>query len=312
MADDDAVRAEVADGLAAIRDDHARGASAIAQEAARLLARICAAGMTGALPPATARELLRTTCQDVAAARPSMAPLAHVASYIWQAARAGAAETGLAAAQAAITALLAEAQTAPDRIATHIGVRLPPAARVVTLSRSATVTHVLLANAAHISAITCLEARPGGEGATAAWEIAAALTAQSWDGTVRLMADAALALAIAEADCVVVGADALLAEGDAVNKVGTHPLALAAQAAAIPCYVIAERIKIAPAGWRWQPESFAPALIAPLIPGVVVEAVVFERTPGALVTRISQDGSIDAHAVAQQAALLPMSFTDAP
>jgi translation initiation factor 2B subunit (eIF-2B alpha/beta/delta family) len=300
-----AMQDEIARKLAELRADHEHGASAIAQGAARLLARICAAGTAGELPPDAARDLLRATCREVAAARPSMAPLAHVASRVWRATQEGNAATGLAAAQREIDAILAEARTAPDRIAAHLGARLTPAARVVTLSRSATVTHALLANADRISAITCLESRPGGEGATAAREMAAGLAARGWAGTMRLVADAALALAVAEADGAVVGADALLADGFAVNKVGTHPLALAAHAAGIPCYVVAERMKIAPAGWRWQPERFDPALIAPdPIPGVAVEAVVFERTPLTLVTLLGQDDIMDAREVAQQAASL--------
>ncbi len=283
----DDLRHHIASEIAAIRGDHERGASAIAQRAVRLLRAICRAGISGDAPAADALALLRETCDQVEGARPSMAPLAHVARRVALAAGGDDALPALQAAQSTIDALITEAQVAPEHIGARLMERLPEHARIVTLSRSATVTRVLQSAAEHIAAVTCLESRPGGEGADAAREIAAALP----HARARLVADAAMSLAVAEADCAVAGVDALLAEGYAVNKTGTHPLALAAQAAHIPMYVLAERAKIAPADWQWQPERFDPALIAPNpIPGVTVEAVVFERVPLALVTVIGPGG----------------------
>ena len=48
-----------------------------------------------------------------------------------------------------------------------------------------------------------------------------------------------------QADLVLVGADAIT-EAAAVNKAGTHLLALAAQAAGVPVYVAADTSKLSP------------------------------------------------------------------
>jgi methylthioribose-1-phosphate isomerase len=46
-------------------------------------------------------------------------------------------------------------------------------------------------------------------------------------------------LASGRIGCVVVGADRIARNGDTANKVGTYPLALAAQAASVPFFVAA-------------------------------------------------------------------------
>lgn len=53
------------------------------------------------------------------------------------------------------------------------------------------------------------------------------------------------ALFLGQADLVLVGADAIT-EAAAVNKAGTHLLALAAHAAGVPVYVAADTSKLSP------------------------------------------------------------------
>jgi methylthioribose-1-phosphate isomerase len=80
------------------------------------------------------------------------------------------------------------------------------------------------------------ETRPWLQGARlTAWELLQ-------DGIpVTLLPDAAAAslLDSGRIGCVVVGADRIARNGDTANKVGTYPLALAAQAAAVPFFVAA-------------------------------------------------------------------------
>jgi translation initiation factor 2B subunit (eIF-2B alpha/beta/delta family) len=286
------MQAQIDHDLAQLQTDHDHGASWIAQRAAEILLRIC---QGAAQAPEQARELLRATCGRVARLRASMAPLAHVACRAWRAATDAGNDDAAAlhAAQVALENLLRDAQTAPEPIAAHLENQIGLAARIVTLSQSATVTGALVAARDHIATITVLESRPGGEGVAAARELAAHLGALGWPDAVRLVADAAMALAMQDATCAIAGADALLAAGAAVNKTGTHPLALVADALHIPCFILAEEIKIAPASWRWHPEAFDPALIAPdAIPGVAVEAIVFEQIPLALVQVIAPSGTL--------------------
>jgi len=53
------------------------------------------------------------------------------------------------------------------------------------------------------------------------------------------------ALFVGQADVVLVGADAITEQG-AVNKTGTHLLALAARAAGVPMYAVADSGKLSP------------------------------------------------------------------
>ena len=80
------------------------------------------------------------------------------------------------------------------------------------------------------------ETRPWLQGARlTAWELLQ-------DGIpVTLLPDVAAAslLASGKIGCVVVGADRIARNGDTANKVGTYPLALAAQAASVPFFVAA-------------------------------------------------------------------------
>ena len=80
------------------------------------------------------------------------------------------------------------------------------------------------------------ETRPWLQGARlTAWELLQ-------DGIpVTLLPDVAAAslLASGRVGCVVVGADRIAKNGDTANKIGTYPLALAAQAAAVPFFVAA-------------------------------------------------------------------------
>ncbi len=57
--------------------------------------------------------------------------------------------------------------------------------------------------------------------------------------SVTLIVDNAMGLHIQEADMVVIGAEALLADGSAVCDIGAYPLALVADAAGVPFYVAA-------------------------------------------------------------------------
>lgn len=61
--------------------------------------------------------------------------------------------------------------------------------------------------------------------------------------TVTFIDDTAVGLYVAKANKVMVGADRICADGGTVNGVGTYPLALAAQKASVPFYVLCETLK---------------------------------------------------------------------
>jgi translation initiation factor 2B subunit (eIF-2B alpha/beta/delta family) len=61
-----------------------------------------------------------------------------------------------------------------------------------------------------------------------------------------LVADAAMADIVRHADCVLVGADCVSADGFLLNKIGTQALALICKAKNIPFYVLCDSLKFSP------------------------------------------------------------------
>ncbi|MEM0475673.1 MAG: S-methyl-5-thioribose-1-phosphate isomerase [Candidatus Norongarragalinales archaeon] len=108
------------------------------------------------------------------------------------------------------------------------GARLVPRrGNVLTHCHSSTVMRVLKRahDAGKRPTVTCLETRPLFQGRKSAAELSA------YGIKTRLVVDSAMVSILREmkdGDCVFVGADAITSEGDLINKIGTAPLALAA------------------------------------------------------------------------------------
>lgn len=60
----------------------------------------------------------------------------------------------------------------------------------------------------------------------------------------HLIVDAMINYAVQKSDCVIIGADQILKNGNVVNKIGSYPLALCAKTNKKPFYVIATKDKI--------------------------------------------------------------------
>lgn len=158
--------------------------------------------------------------------------------------------------------------------------RLVSGRRVLTLSRSETVTAALVA-AKPPPEVTVAESRPGLEGVAVAENLAARGL------KVTLITDAAMSavLETQNLECVVTGADALLPSGDVVNKVGTRLAALAARERELPFYAVTATDKV----------SVHPSLELESLPAkelydgeapLRVLNPLFERIPADLVTGI--------------------------
>jgi translation initiation factor 2B subunit (eIF-2B alpha/beta/delta family) len=166
---------------------------------------------------------------------------------------------------------------------------------VATLSRSGTVTAAL--ERARPDVLVA-ESRPAREGVGAAERLADA----GLDAT--LTTDAALAHLLAEgdADVALVGADAVLADGSVVNKVGTMALGLAAAREGVPLYAVAARDKVRP-DETFVPESGDPADLYDGEADLAVRNPTFDRTPADLVAGVAtEDGLLDADDVREVAA----------
>ena len=172
-----------------------------------------------------------------------------------------------------------------DHLASGIGDPSSPI-RLVTVSNSRSVTGVVQALHERLPVqVSCSESRPALEGR----RLAAALATHGVH--VTCFSDAAIAHALAAADAVIVGADAV-APSWFLNKSGTRMLAAAASLHGVPVYVVASRDKFV-----------ADAVAARLVvadgppqdiwdappPGVTVRNPCFEATPLDLVTAVITD-----------------------
>jgi ribose 1,5-bisphosphate isomerase len=114
---------------------------------------------------------------------------------------------------------------------------------ILTHCHSSTVTN-LLKRAKHEGRtfeVICTETRPMFQGQTTAKEML------ELDIKTTFIADSATRFLMNQVDLILVGADAITSEGNVINKIGTSMVALAAQEARTPFYVVSELLKFDPA-----------------------------------------------------------------
>lgn len=187
---------------------------------------------------------------------------------------------------------LERARRAPAAVTRHAVEALAHGARslhLVTLSYSSSVLSALLALGRRVELrVSCTESRPALEGR----RLAAALAQAGIP--VACFGDAAIAAALADADGVVVGADAV-GPAAVINKAGTAMLAAAAMRRGLPVHVLASRDKFVcarlaavieithgPAAEIWRDPP----------PGVQVRNPYFEPTAFDLVTALVSDAGV--------------------
>jgi ribose 1,5-bisphosphate isomerase len=114
---------------------------------------------------------------------------------------------------------------------------------VFTHCHSSTVTHLLAKaiKAGKKFRVICTETRPLFQGRTTAQELL------DLGVETTLIVDSATRCFIKQADIVIVGADAISAEGNVINKIGTAAIAILAKEARVPFYVASELLKFDPA-----------------------------------------------------------------
>jgi len=276
-------------GLAieALRADRRSGASGLARELSTALGRWAVDA------PADSREEflagLRAAARRLAEARRSMLALEQVAGLLVERAADASPKEDVDALRRRVQEAAREVvdgwDSASERIAAHARLLLPPA--LLTHSYSASVLAALRERKP--ARVVVCESRPLFEGRTTARELASAGIA------VTLVTDAQGPFFLSEVQAVLVGADGVLADGSVVNKVGTYPLALAAQDRGLPLYVACESLKISHRQ-EWSEadaEEGDPAeVLGDATHGVTVRNVYFERTPARLVTALITDEGV--------------------
>ncbi|MFB6106971.1 MAG: NUDIX domain-containing protein [Halobacteriaceae archaeon] len=284
----------VAPTVETVRADADHGSAYLSVRALEVL-RDAAAEASEPGPEADLASLARA----VRAARPGMAAVTNRVNRVMT--DAGGAGAGPAAVERAATATIAAALAADDRAGENAAARLDGPA--VTLSRSGTVRTALVEAAVPV---LVAESRPGGEGVA----VAESLRGAGLD--VTLTSDAAAPGAVLEwpgapagsgetAAAVVVGADAVLPDGTVHNKVGTLPVALAADRADVPVYAVCAGDKVWPAGGAAVDHGEGASIYEG--DAVDVHNPLFEATPADLIAGvITEEGVLDADAVAALAA----------
>lgn len=152
--------------------------------------------------------------------------------------------------------------------------------RLLTHSISSTITAILLRMQGQGVSAVVTESRPALEG----WNLAATLGRAGVP--VTYITDAQAGLFVDGVDAVIIGADAILADGAVVNKVGTRLIALAAREAGTPFYVCAESFKCTEQTREdvVLEEKSGSELRPPPVPGLRTRNVYFEVTPPELIT----------------------------
>jgi len=266
----------VAPTVETVADDDTHGSAWISVRALEVLRDRAAVADAADAVTAVARAL-----RD---ARPSMAAVANRVNRVMAAGERTPGAIRRRASEAAEAALDADDEAAM-RATERCG------ESVATLSRSGTVLTALRAAA---PAVLIGESRPACEGTG----VAATLADDGLD--VTLTTDAALASELAgrDVDSVLVGADAILADGSVVNKVGTRSLALAAAREDVPVYAVAAAAKVRP-DETFHGETGDEADLYDGEAPVAVANPLFERTPAGLVDGVvTERGVLDVDEVA--------------
>jgi ribose 1,5-bisphosphate isomerase len=130
-------------------------------------------------------------------------------------------------------------EASKERIAEIGAKRIRDGSVVFTHCHSSTVTHLLSKAKKYGKTfeVICTETRPALQGRITAKELLALGVKTT------LIVDSAARSFMNDVDLVIVGADAITAEGNVVNKIGTGTIALLAHEARKPFYVVSELLK---------------------------------------------------------------------
>ncbi len=224
-----------------IRNDKTQGASQLARQAVAVLK--VAAEQSQADSAEYFLEELKGVGEGLMAARPAMAPIFNIVNRYLSALSEGSPDQGVGYLKGLAVSKADElARVSLQAIAeiTSCGLGLiAESDKIMTHSYSSTVMAVLEGTSAEGKRIEVITTRSGAGGT--GQKIAQELGRRGMK--VTFIDDTAVGLYVSSVNKVMVGADRVCADGTIVNGVGTYPLALAAQKAAVPFYVFCETLK---------------------------------------------------------------------
>ena len=230
--------------LAGIKNDRDRGASQLAEDGVRLMAR--ALEKLAGHGSAEALESARGIAARLRKARPSMAPIGFwSASFYAELKRrlgqqsAGALERAMV--DDVVSGVLECKKMMAEGVVKAAAAALKDTGSIFTLSYSATVERILVDSACEGVEVIVAESRPLNEGRS----LASALL--SVGRRVTLITDTQAGLFVGKSDVVLFGADTICSDLAVVNKVGSYPVSLLARESGVDVIVAADTSKINPA-----------------------------------------------------------------
>jgi translation initiation factor 2B subunit (eIF-2B alpha/beta/delta family) len=220
----------------AITENTVPGGSAYGRAAAEIIA------LTLEANPVTGAELaalIGTTSDWLVETKPSMTSMRTVTALAAETLQSNPTREAVIA---VMREFIAESEASITKVAQHADTYIKPGAKVLFHSYSGSLIQILTRAAATAADLTFMltESRPYRESlriVSALQELPVEFVAYS---------DASMALAAAEADLVLVGADALFRDGSFANKIGSLPLALSCRHSGTPYYVVTEISKLYP------------------------------------------------------------------
>jgi translation initiation factor 2B subunit (eIF-2B alpha/beta/delta family) len=275
--------------LQRLRTDNVSGATTLVELALDMLEAF--ATQEAAQAPQEFVTALETLVGAILAAQPSMAVMINLAQQVLQACPDDLPLTTIREQlQQTLAAFRHDLRASTEALCQRVLTILPPQSTVLTYSNSATVVAALRHAHDHgrLRRVLLSESRPAYDGRPQA------LALLEYGIAVEYSIDMALFEHLAEADVVVVGADAVFPE-HLVNKLGTRALTQLAQLQGIPCFSLCAANKFLP--------TAATALLRivehpgqevwPEAPGgVAIRNRYFDTTPLTLLSGIVSDQAI--------------------
>ena len=160
--------------------------------------------------------------------------------------------------------------------------RLPSAKAILTISKSGTLINVLKLwhkNRTNLKIIVT-ESRPANEGKLMAKELL------KFDLNVEMISDAMAGIFVPKADAVIVGADAVLNNGNVINKAGSLALALLCKHYKKPFYVLAAKSKFVNKKQYVIKEEKPDKVWKYIHPNLITTNIPFEEIKKSLITEI--------------------------
>ncbi len=270
-----------------IKNDRTHGASQLARQAVNVL-KVAAQKSRAA----TSKQFLKEQKEigwQLMQARPAMAPIANIVTILLDTIVGKAAAMDLAGirlfAVSRAEELLQDSLKAVARVAEYGAKLVADGDIIMTHSYSSTVVAMLkkaFTEHPHIE-VVATRSGAGGSGEITARELG------GYGIPLTLIEDTAVGLYISRVNKAIIGADRICADGKVVNGVGSYLLAVAAQRAGVPFYVLCESLKFDPRlkGEEVDLEEREPSVEpGSLPPGTRARNPGFDITPLELITGI--------------------------